>query len=91
MSLSRAGVHRMPMTVRTAPPAAAIAYALCSPWFAAFSFLAPKNCAIVTEAPEERPVKKPTTRATICAEDPPTLARASFPTNCPTITLSIVL
>ena len=31
MSLSRAGVHRMPMTVRNTPPAAAIAYALCSP------------------------------------------------------------
>ena len=59
MSESREGVHRMPAAVRRTPPAAASAYALCRPWFAAFSLRAPKNCAIVTDAPEERPGEKP--------------------------------
>lgn len=88
---SMKGAVSIPINVSAIPPAAAMAYALWRPAFAVFSFPAPVNCAMVTAAPEESPVKKPTTRATIWAEEPPTLASASFPTNCPTITLSIVL
>ena len=91
ISRSMKGAASMPVSVRAIPPAAAMANALWSPAFAVFSLRAPTNCAIVTAAPEESPVKNPTTRDTIWAEDPPTLASASFPTNCPTITLSIVL
>ena len=54
-------------------------------------FQAPKYCEIITVAPVDTPVKKPTTRLMICPAEPPTLDSASFPTNCPTMTESTVL
>ena len=45
----------------------------------------------MTVAPEESPTKKPTSRLINVPVEPPTAARASFPTKFPTITASVVL
>ena len=85
------GVSRMPRTVMTMPPRRLNAIDV---WTARVSFSwssAPYPWEMTTVAPEERPVKMPTTSWTITAAEPPTAARASEPRKRPTTMASTVL
>ena len=82
---------RIPNTVIKIPPTSESDRAVCTAFSVSRAFLEPKSCEITTPAPEETPTKKPTMRVRYTAVPPPTAASASFPSNFPIITASIVL
>ena len=88
---STALLDQMPSTVSAAPLASASAIVVCTARDTSSGLRAPKNCEIMTDAPEDRPTKKPTSRLISVPVVPPTAASASLPTNLPTIMASAVL
>lgn len=85
------GAEARPSTVISAPQRAERTKAVCTALERSSCSLAPKYWAMITAAPEDRPVKKPMSRFRIWDEEPPTAARASLPTKRPTIMASTVL
>ena len=78
------------MTVSTRPIITAIAIAVCTALFTSSLRFAPMYCDIITPAPTDAPWLNAISRLTIEPVEP-TAARASLPTQFPTIIESTVL
>ena len=69
----------IPTAISTAPPSSDSAIDVCTARLTLCSSPLPKNCDMMTVAPEDRPTKKPTSRLIIVPVAPPTAASACLP------------